>query len=136
MDDTSRDLSRLARQRARKLRKRATFPERILWGAIRDRRLAGLRFVRQEPIGPYITDFLCRERKLVIELDGDSHADRGDYDRIRSEYLVSEGYTICRFGNDDVLQDREAVLQGIVQAAGLDVRMWLNGLIHKLNPRE
>ena len=64
---------------ARRLRKHSTFAERKLWQYIRSRSLAGFKFVRQEPIGPYIVDFACREKRLVIEIDGGQHADnRGD----------------------------------------------------------
>jgi very-short-patch-repair endonuclease len=55
-----------------------------------------LKFVRQEPIGPFIVDFVCREKKLIIELDGESHRERGDYDRQRETYLRDHGYTVLR----------------------------------------
>jgi very-short-patch-repair endonuclease len=59
--------------RSRTLRRKATPPEQLLWSILRDRRLAGLKFRRQEPIGPYVVDFSCREIKLIVELDGMSH---------------------------------------------------------------
>src|SRR5580704_9047029 len=69
---------------ARRLRKESTFAERRLWRQLRARSLSGFKFVRQEPIGPYIVDFACREKRLVIEIDGGQHADnRGDAARDR-----------------------------------------------------
>ena len=62
-----------------------------LWLSLRDRRLGGFKFVRQETIGPYIADFVCRERNIIIEVDGGQHADSAT-DRTRDAYLKSEGY--------------------------------------------
>jgi very-short-patch-repair endonuclease len=86
-----------------------------IWFAVRDRRLAGFKFVRQEPIGRYVVDLVCRDRKLVIEVDGGQHAE-GARDRIRDAYLTSEGYRVLRFWNTDVLNNLEGVLETILSS--------------------
>ena len=105
--------------RARELRREATPPEQILWSVLRGRRLAGLKFRRQELIGPYIVDFCCREHKLVVELDGMSHEDKAEYDRRRQEWLEQEGYRVIRVINADV-NDLDAIARLIAREAGLD----------------
>jgi very-short-patch-repair endonuclease len=110
------------RMRARELRQNSTIPERILWGLLRDRRLAGAKFRRQHRVGPYIVDFYCHCAKLVVELDGRSHDDRGLADRRRQDYLESvAGLRVIRFGNDDVLTDPESVMMGLMKALGLPI---------------
>jgi very-short-patch-repair endonuclease len=84
-----------------------------LWFAVRDRRLAGFKFVRQKSIGPYVADFLCRERNLIIEVDGGQHAE-SESDQIRDAYLASEGYRVLRFWNSDVLHNLNGVLETIL----------------------
>ena len=111
--------------RARKLRKAATLPEQRLWSALRCGRVASLKFRRQHPVGCYIVDFFCQSAGLVVEIDGESHAQRGEYDIRRQRFLESQGLTVLRFSNDDVLQDPEAVVLGIARAAGIDVHAWL-----------
>jgi very-short-patch-repair endonuclease len=81
----------------------------ILWRRIRNRQLDGCKFVRQEPIGPYYVDFVCRERQLVLEVDGGQHADN-PLDRQRDRDLAERGYRILRVWNNDVLQNLEGVL--------------------------
>jgi len=83
---------------ARGLRRRQTDAERRIWARLRDRRLLGTKFARQVPIGPYIVDFCCRERKLIVELDGGQHAAHADYDGGRTEYLQALGYRCCGSG--------------------------------------
>ncbi len=104
--------------RARQLRRDATPPERLLWSVLRGRRLAGLKFRRQEPIGPYVADFCCRELKLVVELDGMSHDDKQACDEAREEWLREQGYRVFRVTNWDVNEDLEAVARGIAREAG------------------
>jgi very-short-patch-repair endonuclease len=87
--------------RNQNLRRNATDAEMKIWFAVRDRRLAGFKFVRQETMGPYVVDFVCRDRKLVIEVDGGQHADSAS-DQIRDAYLAAEGYRVLRFWNSDV----------------------------------
>lgn len=118
--------------RAKDLRSRMTFPEQRLWQLLRDRQLAGMKFVRQAPIGPFIVDFVCREKRLVIELDGESHSERGAYDRQREAWLRDHNYTVCRVSNDDVLRELEGVLIAIVTAAGLDAEQGRAGAYGKI----
>ena len=106
--------------RARKLRKQSTFPEKLLWGSLRDGQLAHVKFRRQHPIGPYVADFYCHTAQLIIELDGDSHDGRAAEDRKSEVYLNSKGYRVMRFLNDDVLQDLDSVLIAIARAVGVD----------------
>ena len=105
--------------RARALRHDATPPEKLLWSVLRSRRLAGLKFRRQEPIGPYIVDFCCRELNLVVELDGMSHDDKARQDAARDDWLRRKGYRVLRVANWDVTEDLEAVARGIYREAGV-----------------
>jgi very-short-patch-repair endonuclease len=98
---------------ARRLRQDMTGPERILWGELRGKRFAGWTFRRQAPLGHYIVDFLCRPIRLVIEIDGDSHIGRFEQDQSRQEWLHSQGYSVVRFSNDDVLKELDSVLAAI-----------------------
>lgn len=104
------------RKRARKLRQDQTPSERKLWARLRGRRLNGLKFRRQHPIGPYITDFYCAACRLVIEIDGDGHLEREEYDANRTEWLEGQGYQVLRFTNRDVQDNTEAVLEAILEA--------------------
>jgi very-short-patch-repair endonuclease len=97
-----------------------TVPERKLWAILRNHRLAALKFRRQQPIGFYIVDFICFEKKLVVEVDGMSHVGRAEQDEARQRYLELEGYRVIRVTNDEVLKQRVAVAQAIARAAGLD----------------
>src|SRR5262249_31993572 len=85
------------------------------WVWLRDRRWSGFKFVRQEAIGPFIVDFVCRERSLIVEVDGGQHAEN-PRDARRDEYLGGEGYRVLRFWNNDVLANREGVLLTILDA--------------------
>jgi very-short-patch-repair endonuclease len=91
--------------------------EHALWQAIRGRRLGGLKFRRQHPLGPFVVDFVCPPRKLVIELDGEVHDDRVGYDEARTEQLSEYGYRVLRFRNQEVLMNLGAVLTRIALAA-------------------
>ena len=99
--------------RARQLRRDSTDAEQRLWSVLRDRQLAGDKVRRQTPIGPYIADFLCMQRRLVIELDGGQHQQRADSDRERTRFLESRGYRVLRFWNNDVFDDLESVVDAI-----------------------
>jgi very-short-patch-repair endonuclease len=107
-------------ERARKLRREATVPERLLWSVLRARRLAGLKFRRQYPIGPYIVDFYCQDARLVVEVDGMSHEDKQEQDAQREMYLREQGLRVFRVTNSDVNEDLEAVARAIVREAGID----------------
>ncbi len=82
---------------ARKLRRRPTDAEALLWQRLRNRQLEGAKFYRQMPIGPYIVDFAARAKRLVIEIDGGQHATAAAADRTRSRLLAAEGYRVIRF---------------------------------------
>jgi very-short-patch-repair endonuclease len=101
---------------ARGLRRRQTDAERRIWARLRDRRLLGVKFARQVPIGPYVVDFCCRERKLIVELDGGQHAALAGYDTARTERLQALGYRVLRFWDNDALGNTDGVLQRIVEA--------------------
>jgi very-short-patch-repair endonuclease len=102
-------------QRARRLRRDSTDVELKLWYRLRSRSILGLKFVRQEPIGPYIVDFACRERRLIVELDGGQHAD-STRDVIRDKWLAEHRYRILRFWNNDVTDNIDGVLEEIAMA--------------------
>jgi guanosine-3',5'-bis(diphosphate) 3'-pyrophosphohydrolase len=107
------------RARAKQLRRTMTRAETLLWRHLRAHRLARLRFRRQTPIGNYIADFLAHSCKLVVEVDGESHnfEERLRHDEQRDRWLVSRGYRVLRFTNDDVMKNRECVALAILQAA-------------------
>ena len=102
-------------RRAQQLRNNATDAERRLWAHLSRRQLGGFKFSRQMPIGPFICDFLCRERTLIVELDGGQHADCAK-DARRTAYLQTQGLTVLRFWNNDVLTNTSGVLQTILAA--------------------
>jgi very-short-patch-repair endonuclease len=83
----------------KKLRKSMTIAERKLWHVLRNRELAGIKFKRQVPIGPFIADFYCAEYKLVLEVDGDIHLTRQEYDEERTAYLLGQGLRVIRMDN-------------------------------------
>src|SRR5947207_3307338 len=105
---------------AKRLRAEATDLERKLWSRLRNGQVNGLRFRRQQPIGPYIVDFYCSSAKLVVELDGRQHGSDGnrEYDVRRTSFMKMRGYRVLRFTNHELLQDCEAVLESIVRAVG------------------
>src|SRR3954463_16673382 len=96
---------------ARELRTRQTSAEVMLWEELRNRRLAGLKFRRQHPIGPFIVDFCCPDRRLAIELDGAVHTTQQERDAEREILLVAAGYRVLRFSNEALLADLEAILE-------------------------
>ncbi|HDL65301.1 MAG TPA: endonuclease domain-containing protein [Proteobacteria bacterium] len=103
---------------ARKLRKNQTETEARLWAQLRDRRLKGFKFRRQHPIGRYIVDFYCPEKRLVIELDGGGHAEdeQKQSDKKRDEWLKQKGISVFRFWNNIVWDNLEGVLKTILKA--------------------
>jgi very-short-patch-repair endonuclease len=96
--------------RARGLRRSSTDAENALWYRLRSRALNGYKFVRQEPIGSYTVDLVCRERRLIIEVDGSQHADN-PRDAIRDKWLIDHNYRVLRFWNNDVLATWPAFLK-------------------------
>ena len=110
------NLSHIARSRARSLHKIDTQAERILWEALRARRLGGHKFVRQLPIGLYFADFACREQRLIIEVDGATHGTDEEmaYDKARSDFLIERRWSIHRCWNDDVFKNLSGVCDSIL----------------------
>ena len=99
---------------ARKMRQEPTKAEKHLWRHLRNSQLGGYKFRRQHPLGPYIVDFCCVEKKLIIEADGDVHAFQEKQDRERTEWLEAEGYHVLRFANVTIMQQTESVLEMIL----------------------
>src|SRR5262245_43542769 len=95
------------------MRRTATDAEGIMWRLLRDRRFAAVKFRRQVPFQNYILDFVCFERRLVVEIDGSQHAD-SKRDERRDAVLASEGFLVARYWNNDVLQRRNAVLEDLL----------------------
>jgi very-short-patch-repair endonuclease len=89
--------------------------EAKLWTELKDRRLGGHKFVRQFPVGPFFADFMCREKRLVVEIDGSQHVDNLG-DRRRDEYMRSAGISVLRFWNMDAIQKTDEVLNTILAA--------------------
>jgi len=106
---------------ARHLRKSQTPGEQVLWKKLRAKRFHGLKFRRQVPIGPFIVDFLCVEKKLIIEIDGDSHFEPGAQrrDKNRESFLQMQGFDVLRFKNGFVVEDCDLVLTKIGERVGL-----------------
>ncbi len=104
---------------ARRLRRNMTDAERLLWQRLR-RNALGVHFRRQAPIGPYIADFVCFDRRLVVELDGGHHAEptQAAHDAERTAFLEREGFRVLRFWNNDAMANPNGVLQTIWQALG------------------
>jgi very-short-patch-repair endonuclease len=108
MSKTSREFSRL-------LRKDQTAAEEKLWQDLRGRRCGGYKFRRQYIIDDYVVDFVCVSKKLVVEVDGPTHEGREDYDAERTEHIRKRGYRVIRFTNAEVLDETDAVVEGIFQ---------------------
>jgi very-short-patch-repair endonuclease len=105
-------------QRARHLRREMSDEERILWMLLRDRRFAEFKFRRQVPLGDYVADFVCLQRKLVLELDGAQHAEpeQAAFDAKRTAYLEAAGFRVARLWCGDLFKDREGAMQLIWDA--------------------
>src|SRR3954468_3705664 len=105
----------IRRVAAKKLRANTTPHERILWRALKEIPTDGTHFRRQAPIGPYVVDFLCPAKRLIIELDGGHHNDdeAAQRDRERQAWLEKEGYRVVRFWNSDITTDLNAVLEQV-----------------------
>jgi very-short-patch-repair endonuclease len=113
--NTMKKLPPKALKRARGLRKDMTDAERALWCLLRDRRMDGWRFRRQEPIDRYIVDFVCFEARLIIEVDGGQHFE-SKADEARDAHLRLQGFRVLRLWNTDVLANRDGVYRTIVTA--------------------
>jgi very-short-patch-repair endonuclease len=101
--------------RARELRKQGVLSEVILWEHLKGKKVFGLQFSRQKPIGNFIVDFYCSKMKLVIEIDGVSHDGKFDYDMERQRILEAMGLTVLRFNDRDVKKEVNSVLAAIRQ---------------------
>jgi len=110
------ETSERLRRFARAMRKGPTKAENMLWQMLRRRKLEGLKFKRQEPMGHYIVDFVCHEKKLIIEADGGQHSENAS-DLERDRYFVSNDYRILRFWNDEIERDSDAVALHIIKVA-------------------
>ena len=111
-----RGTSQEIQSQARRLRREMTPAEEALWKHLRGRQLQGLKFRRQHPVGRFIADFYCPERRPVVELDGEIHRNQQEYDEVRTETFQDYGYRVLRFPNQMVLQHMEKVLEAIVAA--------------------
>ena len=105
-------------RRARDLRNNASPVENKLWPVLRVAAKAkGLKFRRQQAVHPYVADFACMDARLLIELDGDTHASKGKYDKVRDDKLRKMGFAVLRFGNDDVVNNVDGVVMEIIRRA-------------------
>jgi very-short-patch-repair endonuclease len=102
-------------KRARALRQSGNQAEALLWLELKSRKLGGNRFTRQFSIGPFFADFCCREKRLVVEIDGSQHAG-SSYDRRRDDFMRTRGYSILRIWSHDVLKHRAPVCETILAA--------------------
>ena len=98
---------------ARVLRANSTEAEKLFWGRVKSGQINGHKFRRQVPIGDYVVDFLCVKQKLIVELDGGQHAVQTEKDGIRSDWLISQGFRILRFWNNEVMENLEGVLDEV-----------------------
>ena len=103
------------RARARELRKNPTDAERLLWQRLRYWQIDGCKFRRQQPLGRYIVDFICLEKRLVIEVDGGQHVHQADYDKERDGWLRDQGFAFLRFWNNDVIENMDGVTEVIAE---------------------
>ena len=99
------------------MRRSPVVTERLLWDLLRDRRLNGLKFRRQVPLGRYIVDFLCPRHRLIIEADGPTHED-SLHDEQRDAWLRAQGFRVMRFPNSEIQNDPDATLSRILKACG------------------
>ena len=101
---------------AKELRRSMTDAEKILWSKLRVHRFFGYKFRRQVPLGPYIVDFFCPDRSIIIELDGSGHAEQEAYDKRRDAYFFDHNLLVVRFWNHEVFENMEGVLEIITTA--------------------
>jgi len=99
------------------MRHEPTPAERVLWRLLRGAQLAGLKFRRQVPLGPYIADFASLYPRVIVECDGDQHADSA-YDAARDAWFHVQGFTVLRFWNNEIIDNPEAVGEAILRALG------------------
>lgn len=102
-------------ERAKRLRRDMTPEETKLWGALRSHRLGGFKFRKQQPVGPFIADFVCQAQRLIVEVDGSQHAE-SEQDLRRDAFLTDKGYRVLRIWNNDVTGNFSGVLTAILAA--------------------
>ena len=102
-------------ENAKELRREMTPSEKLLWRHLKANRLNGLHFRRQQIVHGYFADFYCHQHELIVEVDGGIHEFQQDYDAEREEYLISLGFRIIRFTNNEITEDLKGVLQKIVE---------------------
>ena len=100
---------------ARTLRKNMTDAEHALWSKLKRRQVANLKFRRQQILGPYIVDFVCFEKRLIVEVDGGQHSEQIERDQRRTVWLEAQGYQVLRFWNNEVLGNIDGVTQVILE---------------------
>jgi len=100
---------------AKELRRKMTTQETLLWKRLRNRQLGNFKFRKQQPLGPFIADFVCQERKLVIEADGSQHSENIS-DARRDRWLEAQGYIVLRFWNNEINENLDGVLMAILKA--------------------
>jgi len=112
-------MSKTPREFSKLLRRNQTAAENKLWQELRGRRCGGYKFRRQYIIDDYIVDFICVSKKLIIEVDGPTHEGRENYDETRTEHIRQRGYRVIRFTNAEVLDETDAVVEGIFDALNI-----------------
>jgi 5-methyltetrahydrofolate--homocysteine methyltransferase len=110
----------MSKTKARELRKNPTDAERKLWIYLQRRQIGGHKFRRQHILGPYIVDFICLEKRLIIEVDGGHHDEQIAHDVRRSHWLKSRGFRVIKFWNNQVLKEIESVQEVIAEALGVE----------------
>jgi very-short-patch-repair endonuclease len=116
--------------KSRELRRDSSRAEKICWHLIRDRRVNGVKFRRQHPIGPYFADFACVSKKLVVEIDGEHHAFQVEADARRTAVMECEGWRVIRFWANEVVQNPE----GIWAAIEIALNEWSPVTPHPTSP--
>ena len=111
-------------ERARELRGQLTWPEKLIWGRVKNKQLAELKFRKQHPIGPFVVVFFCASLSLVVEIDGMSHTDV-KADAVRQKYLEDAGMVVIRYTNDEVIDDLDSVIEDLGRRAASMARITL-----------
>ena len=106
-------MNKQLKERSRDLRKNLTDAEQKLWQKLRNKQIHGNKFRRQFVLGNYIVDFICLDKRLIIEVDGGQHMDNAGYDLQRDEWLKSQSFKVLRFWNNQVLSEIDSVLEVI-----------------------
>ena len=104
-------------QKARELRNNMTKQEQKIWSFLKNRKFYGYRFLRQYPIGNYIVDFICRSKKIIIEIDGGQHNEPQniEYDTTRTNFLEAKGYKVIRFWTNDIDKNLDGVYKVLIK---------------------